>query len=212
MTTLETLDSVVSFPSATGDHHAILRIRVDMAEHTRRAGHGLGALTRSQVNDMFVLPHGYWVSWADLTPGRRWAMRDYSQYPDGIVERSEDGARRQAVPPVTVDLAVVTGLSWTPGMRAAGAFAPFCSRVAQFGQRQRIPCGRLWEAGYWGIGVWRETPAGVEELVAPAPWRQRYWTEAAWSFRERVYDAWLTDTGQQPRPPGQLPLTWETGR
>ena len=175
-------------------------IRICNDEHERRVRCGLGALGRITINGLFSLPYGYWVRWDDLGTGLAKSLRDG---PDGVVERSAHGVRRWAVPPVTVELAVVTGLSWGPGLSTAGAFAPFCRRVLLLDQHRRVPKSKLWEADYWGIGVWQHTTDGVEELVAPAPWRQRYANPAGWAFRERAYDAWLGATGR--RPPGGPP-------
>jgi hypothetical protein len=190
-------------PGAATTHGATAHalIRIDHVEHQRRATCGLGALDRNTVNVMFSLPHGYWVRWDDLNASLAGHL---TPLVEGAVEFSDYGVRRLAVPPVVVELAVVTGLPWRRGLRAAGSFAPFCQRVLLLGQNRRLPKDKLWEADYWGIGVWQEGADGVEELVAPAPWRQRYATPAGWEFRERAYDAWLGHTGQRllAGPPG----------
>lgn len=174
--------------------HAV--IRIDMAEHQRRQQVGLGALDRRAVNAMFSLPHGYWVRWDDIGVGSAAALTPVLE---GTVEFSEYGVRRLAVPPVVVELAVVTGLPWKRGLKAAGSFAPFCQRVLLLDHCRRARRDKLWEADYWGIGVWTlGGDGGVEELVPPAPWKQRCAKPAGWEFRERAYDAWLRAAGQRP--------------
>jgi len=45
--------------------------------------------------------------------------------------------------------------------------------------------------------VWLRTSTHIEQILAPAPWRQLYVKAAGWRFRERAYDRWLSAT-----PPG----------
>lgn len=94
-------------------------IRVDEREHHRRAALGLGAVDLSVVSGLFELPLGYTVRWDDLDQA---ACEKARSWPDGIVDHHQGGVRRRLVPPVHVDLVVVTGLSWIPGARAAAAF------------------------------------------------------------------------------------------
>jgi len=54
-----------------------------------------------------------------------------------------------------------------------------------------------WEADLLGVGVWLRTSTHIEQILAPAPWRQLYVKAAGWRFRERAYDRWLSAT-----PPG----------
>lgn len=170
-------------------------IRVDTGEHERRAEAGLGALSREAVSAMFSLPQGGWVPWEDLDPA---LFRRFEDYPDGILDRSEHGVCRLVVPPVAVSLAVVSGFPFGRGLREASMFAGYCRRVLLLDQNRRVPKGRLWEADFWGIGIWRRTGDGIVELVPPTPWRQHLFTPAGWWFRERAYDSWLRMTAQRP--------------
>jgi hypothetical protein len=189
------VDAIVPYGAKTYSAKAHAAIRIDIAEHERRAHCGLGALERAAINSMFSLPYGHWIRWEDLEPPVDKYLR---RLPDGIVEHSDYGVRRLVVPPLTVELAVVTGLSWSKGLSAAATFAGYCSRVLLLGQCHRIPKSKLWEADYYGIGVWTNRADGIEELVAPAPWKQLYSKPVGWEFRERAYDAWLRATGQRP--------------
>jgi hypothetical protein len=192
---MTTIAAVIPYGAKTYSTKAHAAVRIDLAEHERRAAVGLGALDRSTINAMFSLPHGYWVRWDDLVPNLGKMLKSA---PDGIVECSRYSVRRLCLPPVTVDLAVVTGLPWTAGLSAASSFAGYCRRLLLLDEHRRVPRSKLWEADYWGIGVWIDAAAGIEELVAPAPWRQMYSSPAGWWFREWAYDAWLGYTGQRP--------------
>jgi hypothetical protein len=192
---MTTTDAVVPHGAKTYSAKAHAAVRIDIVEHDRRAAVGLGALNRSVINAMFSLPLGHLVRWDDLAPNLGKLL---NAAPTGIVECSSYGVRRLCQPPVTVDLAVVTGRPWTAGLSAASSFAGYCRRVLLLDQRRRIPRDKLWEADYYGIGVWTDDGDGIEELVTPAPWRQLYSNPAGWWFRERAYDAWLGATGQRP--------------
>lgn len=167
-------------------------IRVDMAEHERRTAVGLRALSCVTVDAMFSLPLGCLIRWDDMDPHLARFLR---RLPHGIVERNEHGVRRLVVPPVKVELVVVSGSSWSPGLRRAGSFAPFARRVMLLGQHRRIPKAGPQEADFWGVGVWRRTTGGIVELVPPAPWRQNYFNPAGWRFRERAYKTWSSMAG-----------------
>lgn len=173
--------------SITGD----ALIRPDLTEHERRTAVGLGALGLVTVDAMFSLPLGGLIRWGDIDPYLASFLR---RLPDGIIERLDRGVCRLAIPPVKVELVVVSGSSWRPGLRRAGSFAPFAQRVLLLDQNHRIPKGGLQEADFWGVGVWQHTADGIEELVPPAPWRQHYFKPAGWCFRERAYASWLRTT------------------
>lgn len=95
------------------------------------------------------------------------------------------------VPPATVPLVLVRSSSWRRGLRAASVFEPFAQRVLVLDGPRRNLHMVAWEADVLGVGVWVQTSAGTEEVLAPAPWRQRYVKAAGWRFRERAYDCWL---------------------
>lgn len=169
-------------------------VEVDMAEHQRRAGLGLRAVTDlGMLARLLRLPHGELVRWADLSADDERRLRSA---PDGIVYCSAAGVRRVLAYPAAVPLVLVRSRSWRRGLRAASAFEPFAQRVLVLeGFRQDLT--RLaWEADVLGVGVWLKAGSRTREVVAPAPWRQHYVKAAGWRFRERAYQCWLS-----ARPP-----------
>lgn len=177
-------------------------VAVNTAEHDRRAAVGLGAVTNLALLDrLLCLPLGQWVRRVDLTDRERVELR---RAPDGVVEVSDTGLRRVFAPAAAVPLVIVAAGSWRSGLRRTAAFAGYASRVLVLHGRHRQLGSKLWEADFFGVGVWRATATGVEQLVAPEPWRQMYVKPAGWAFRERAYEQWLRHQGLTPHPPGSL--------
>jgi hypothetical protein len=167
-------------------------IEVDEQEHRRRAAVGLGAVTALGLLDrLLALPLGAWVRWADLHPE---AVRRLREAPAGVVEQSSEGVRRVLVPAAAVPMVLVRSASWRRGLRTASAFEPFAQRVLVLDNPRQDLVRVAWEADFVGIGVWLQTDSGIEEVVPPAPWWQRYVKAAGWRFRERAYHDWLSAT------------------
>lgn len=165
-------------------------LRVDGAEHARRTGAGVGAVTDLRLLDrLMCLPLGADIAWGDLDAEDAALFQRTSP---GIVTVSALGVRRLLVPAVTVDLVVVRQSRWRAGLRAAAAFEPFAQRVLHLPQAPGRIADLLWEADLLGIGVWVGGDDAPEQLLAPAPWRRRYVKAAGWRFAERAYAAWLS--------------------
>lgn len=164
-------------------------VEVDEPEHHRRAASGLGAVTGIGLLDRLLgLPSGEWVRWDDLS------IEDIHQLqmaPVGVIDQSPRGVRRTLVPAATVPLVLVRSSSWRRGLRKASAFEPFAQRVLVLDRPRRDLHRVIWEADLVGVGVWVQTEKGTEEVLTPAPWRQRYVKAAGWRFRERAYHNWL---------------------
>ncbi|MQA88068.1 MAG: hypothetical protein GEV03_26485 [Streptosporangiales bacterium] len=164
-------------------------IEVNEEEHRRRAAIGLGAVTALGMLDRLLgLPLGEWVRWDDIHPD---VARRFRTAPAGAVDLSSRGVRRMMAPAATVPVVLVRSSSWRCGLRTASAFEPFAQRVLLLGGPRRDLARVAWEADFLGVGVWLQTDSGVEEVLAPAPWRQRYVKAAGWRFKERAYRGWL---------------------
>jgi hypothetical protein len=171
-------------------------VEVDEQEHDRRVGLGLqGAVTNlGLLHRLLNLPHGEWVRWKDLCSNDVQALQTA---PVGVVDLSSRGVRRTLVQPARVPFVVVRTSSWRRGLRRASAFEPFAQRVLLLEGEHRNLQQVTWEADLLGVGVWLRTSTHIEQILAPAPWRQLYVKAAGWRFRERAYDRWLSAT-----PPG----------
>jgi hypothetical protein len=122
-----------------------------------------------------------------------------SKAPSGCVEWVDGGTRirRRYVPAATVPLVVVRGATWRPALRRAAAFEQFAARVVLLTRPPRRIADIAWEADVDGAGLWITQPGGeVDEIVAPAPYVERYVKPAKWRFAEDSYAAWLTHNSQ----------------
>lgn len=170
-------------------------VDVDADEHARRAACGLQAAEALGLLDaLLCLPFGEDIPMADIGPAHRASL---AAAPLGCVEWSADFTlvRRVLRPAVDVPVVIVRAGRWREGLRRASAFEPFARRVVLL---ERLP-GRwdtlAWEADALGIGVWtRDDGGSVVEVIAPAPWKQRYVKAAGWRFRERAYSVWIRST------------------
>ena len=160
-------------------------VELHEAEHQRRLAVGLCAVTDLGLLDrLLALPPGELVRWDDLNPddGRR-----FRAAPEGVVECTSPGVRRVLTYPVSVPMVLVRSRSWRRGLQRASAFEPFAQRVLLLEGADRDLYQLTWEADVLGVGVWIHDGRALQEVVAPAPWRQLYVKAAAWRFRERAY-------------------------
>jgi hypothetical protein len=164
---------------------ALLVYRFDQQEVDRRAAQQMGVISSPDVLNLLLdLPLRMPVPISSLTRWERSALRSA---PRGAVSIVDGDATREAVPPVTVDLAFVPARTWRGGLEIAGRFAPFCTRVMVLNRRpSELDEVRL-QARYYGIGVMVVDQAGAEVLVEPAPFRRQRFTAAGWQFLERAY-------------------------
>lgn len=166
-------------------------VAVDRAEHERRSACGLGAVTSLPLLDaLMCLPCGAEIPESDVGGSVRETV---ASAPTGCAERLPGSVlRRLAVPAAAVPLVVVEYDRWGPALARAASFSPVAASCVLM-DRRNIPETRLWEADAAGVGVWARGDGGApEQLVAPAPFVQRYFKPAGWRFRERAYAAWLT--------------------
>ncbi|GAB3817338.1 hypothetical protein GCM10027605_67880 [Micromonospora zhanjiangensis] len=165
--------------------HALLVYRLDQQEVDRRAAHQLGAISSPDVLDLLLdLPLRMPVPINSLTRWERSALRCA---PRGTVSTIDGAVTREAMPPVSVDLAFVPARTWRGGLEIAGRFAPFCARVMVLHRRPRELDEVRLQARFYGIGVVVVDQAGTEVLVEPAPFRRQRFTAAGWQFLERAY-------------------------
>jgi hypothetical protein len=171
-------------------------VKVDVPEHRRRAVSGPLAITDLGLLDRLLnLPLGEIVRWGDLGPDDQRRLRSA---PDGTVECCPAGVRRLLTPSASVPLVLVRSRSWRRGLRAVSVFQPFAQRVLVLEDFRRDLAELTWEADVLGVGVWLQTDSGTQEIVSPAPWRQRYFKAAGWRFRERAYQVWLKTSCSSP--------------
>ena len=172
-------------------------VGLDIREHARRVGCGLGGVEELGILDaLMCMPTGAAVLVEDFRPV---ALRHLRRAPYGCVAWSEDASRvrRLLNPACSVSLVVVRATSWRAGLRRAAAFEPFARRVVVLNR----PCKKVqdyaWEADAAGTGLWIEHSDGqVEQIVPPADFVLRYVKPARWRFRERAYAAWLRSTAR----------------
>jgi hypothetical protein len=123
--------------------------------------------------------------------------------PPGCVDWLERGTlvRRRHVPAAAVPLVVVRATRWRPALRRAAVFYQFATRVVVLSRPPRRVADIAWEADVDGTGLWITHPGGeVEEIVAPAPYVERYVNAAGWRFAEHAYAAWLLHRAEPPAP------------
>jgi hypothetical protein len=170
----------------------LLALDLDQAEHERRQSAGLGALgSFTLLEPLMVLPEGCPIPWDAIDPRLHATLR---RMPDGVFEPWRADLLRLAVRPARNFLALVKAQRWAQGhLDRASRFAPVGQRAVILAASAKTPTpDQLSEADFWGIGVARIAPSGgLEWLLAPAPYRPRGFTSAAWRFAEGVYGAWL---------------------
>ncbi len=178
-------------------------VAVNAAEHARRAAAGLGAVPDvSVLQALMCLPLHAEIPVADLGDVVR---RLLGKAPAGCIDWLDGGSRvrRLYTPAATVPLVVVRGATWRPALRRAAAFEPFATRVVLLTRPPRRVADIAWEADVDGAGLWITHPGGrageIEEIVAPAPWVERYVKPAGWRFAEYAYAAWLAHTAETDR-------------
>ncbi|MFD9891555.1 hypothetical protein ACFWY9_19640 [Amycolatopsis sp. NPDC059027] len=167
-------------------------VEIDWNEHQRRLAAGFVGITDLPLLDrLLTLPYGEPILRRDLSP------RDSSAFcaaPAAAVETSETCVRRVLKPVVRVSLVVVRDTTWRVGLRRAAAFEPFAQRVLLLPSRPQRLDHKIWEADCLGVGVWVMDGDQIQQLVAPAPWKQHYVKAAGWRFTERVYTIWRAAT------------------
>ncbi|KAA8890592.1 hypothetical protein F3087_04815 [Nocardia colli] len=155
------------------------------AEITRRQASGLAAVTQMDLLDVLMgLPIGLPIAVKDLTGRERRLLR---RAPAGIVDIVEGQCTRQAVPPLSPQFAVVSSLTWKDGLRSAGQFAPFCSRVMLLRSVPDDLDDARVQASFFGIGICVFSSSGLRMLVDPQPYVRHRHSCGQWWFAEELY-------------------------
>jgi hypothetical protein len=172
---------------------ATLAYRIDHGEHVRRREAGLSALTRLDwLHTLLGLPAGIPVSLDELPACDQQIIMEL---PAGCVHVTGRAVVRQIVRPVRVDLAVVgaEGADWPTGLRRAGAFSGYCTRLlALTGVPVNLAEARTAAARY-GIGLAVEATSGPVTVVPAERFTPAAHTAAGWRFTEQVYQEIVGD-------------------
>lgn len=164
---------------------AAIDYRVDAAEVARRRRAGCGAITDLAVLDALMgLPVRIPITTTDLTDRERRILR---RAPAGALACTDERTTRLAVPPVSVELAVVRARDWRKGLARAGRFAPFCARAIHLPTRPADYDDAAMQAGFFGIGIFIGPRNNPHHIVEPAPHIRHRHTPAQWQFAEEVY-------------------------
>jgi hypothetical protein len=171
---------------------ATLVYRLDPGEHARRSAHGLLAVTDlEQLDALLDLPVGLPVPKGEL---RRQDSVVIGQLPPGCVSAAGGAVTRQIRRPLCVDLAVVTSDDddWRSGLRKAGQFSTYCTRLlAMTGIPDDIADARD-EAAYYGIGLVVNASGDPAIALPPQRFIPTAHTAAGWRFTEQVYSEVVT--------------------
>jgi hypothetical protein len=164
---------------------ALISYQLDEAEETRRRAAGESKVPSADVLELLLgLPTGMPVPVSSLTGRERDAL---GSAPVGFVVVEHGHVTRYAIPPVSVDLALVGAPTWRRGLEVAGRFTPFCARAMVLADYPTNLEQLRIQADFYGVGVIVSTDEVTEVLVEPAPFRRVRFTAAGWQFLERVY-------------------------
>jgi len=168
---------------------AWLLLDLDEAEHRRRRERGLGSvISREFLRLLSDLPHGEAVRVVDLTSPER---RCLGRLPCGVVDAAGGWVTRLALPPVTIDLAIVTGNDPDRGLDSASRFAPFARRLLVLTRPPRDLPNVEAEARFYGIGLAIADEAEGVIVVHPEPLSTAI-GPVTWRVSEEAYAAYLT--------------------
>ncbi|WP_232542224.1 helix-turn-helix domain-containing protein [Nocardia bovistercoris] len=161
---------------------ALLTLAPDIAECARRRAVGLVAVTDLELLDVLMgLPHGLPVAEGCLTRRETKVLR---RAPHGVLTRIGGCVERSVVAPVRVRAALVAVPNWRSGLRAAGRFAPFCTRTMHLPTTPTDLDDAVSAARFYGIGIHTDDRG---DLLPPEPHRPQRHTPAGWGFLETVY-------------------------
>jgi len=166
---------------------ATLAYRLDPAEHARRCVHGMLAVTDlEKLNVLLGLPLGLPVPKSEL---RRQDWLVIGQLPPGCVKVADGAVTRQIMRPLFVDLAVVAsdGEDWRSGLRRAGQFSTYCTRLLAIPGTLGDIAEASAEAAYYGIGFVVNASGDPVLAVKPERFIPTAHTAAGWRFTEQVY-------------------------
>lgn len=166
---------------------AVLAYRIDQDEHIRRRDAGMVAVTRLDwLHALLGLPVGMPVSCDALSP---WYQQIVKELPPGCVQVSRGAVVRLLLRPVRVELAVVMaeGNDWQAGLRQAGVFSGYCTRVLAIAEvPDDVPEARVAAARH-GIGLVVGAVGSPVTVVPATRFTPAAHTAAGWRFTEQVY-------------------------
>lgn len=159
----------------------------DRAEFERRQANAYPSVTRLDWLSLLMdLPHGEPVPFSSFRPSEHRAL---DRMPLGTVDITPAGFVRQLAHPLRVDLAIVHGHQWKPGLGRASRFAPYCRRTLVLAGKPKYASLQqaAIEADYWGIGLIVNESRGPRVVVRPDDFTKHRHTPAGWEFLEEVY-------------------------
>jgi hypothetical protein len=166
---------------------ATMAYRLDASEHARRDAAGMLAVTDLEALDALLgLPAKLPIRMDALGSHIRPIIR---RLPAGCVQVAGGMVTRHIVRPLCVDLVVVTpdGADWRSGMRKAGRFGTYCTRVLAIGDMSDDLAEARAEAAYHGIGLVVGAARTSVMIVPPRRFTPTAHTAAGWRFAEQVY-------------------------
>jgi hypothetical protein len=164
---------------------ALICYQFDDREHARRRLADTESISSADVLELLLgLPISMRVPIESLTISERAALK---LAPRGAVSVSDGQVTRNAVAPVTAELALVAARNWREGMQVAGRFAPFCCRAMVLHQHPADLAEMQLQASFYGVGVVVVENNSTEVLVKPTPFQRHRFTAASWRFLEEIY-------------------------
>ncbi|WP_143220888.1 hypothetical protein [Actinomadura sp. CNU-125] len=159
----------------------------DRAEFERRQAHGNPSVTRLDWLSLLMnLPHGHPVPFSSFRPAEH---RDLDRMPLGTVDITPGGFVRQLTHPLRVELAIVHGHQWKPGLGRASRFAPYCRRALVLAGKPKpaVLQQAAIVADFYSIGLIVNEDRGPQVVVRPDDFTKYRHTPAGWKFLEEVY-------------------------
>ena len=214
----ERTEAILAALNLTGAEHTTMNVRgtdativytPDRAELERRQEHGNPSVVRLDwLNLLMDLPVGHPVPFSSFRPAE---YRALNRMPLGTVDITPGGFVRQLTHPLRVELAIVRGHQWKPGLVRASRFAPYCRRVLVLAGKPKyaILQQAAIEADVYGIGLIVNKSRTPEVVVRPGNYEKYRHTPAGWKFLEEVYQAAVSNTDAsvldtKPSAPTQL--------
>ncbi|MEV4672768.1 hypothetical protein AB0K34_14020 [Actinomadura sp. NPDC049382] len=189
-------EDILAALDLTGAEHIEMRLRgtdativytPDRAEFERRQAEGHPSVLRLDwLNLLMDLPHGEPVPFSSFRPSEHRAL---NRMPLGTVDITPAGFVRQLTHPLRVELAIVHGHQWKPGLVRASRFAPYCRRTLVLAGKPKR--ASLQEAAIvadvYGIGLVVNAARSPQVVVQPDGFTKYRHTPAGWKFLEEVY-------------------------
>ncbi|MGI5423027.1 hypothetical protein [Actinomadura luteofluorescens] len=192
----ERTETILSALDLTGVEYATMNVRgtdativytPDRAEIERRREHGNPSVLRLDwLNLLMDLPVGHPVPFSSFQPAEHRAL---DRMPLGTVDITQAGFVRQLTHPLRVELAIVRGHQWKPGLVRASRFASYCRRALVLAGKPKPAALQqaAIEADVYGIGLIVNAAHDPQVVVRPGNFEKYRHTPAGWKFLEEVY-------------------------